>query len=71
MRMLDAETLYILDDVGAVVWNALAEPCRLGALTEIVADEFEVPAEADLPADLRALLDDLASQGLVRMEGPS
>ena len=64
-NLLDAESLYILDDVGAWVWEALATPSTPAALAEGVRDAFEVASGQDVEADLRDLLSDLASQGLV------
>lgn len=68
MRLLDAETLYILDDVGACVWRRLAEPGTLDDLVAAVEEAYDVPPATDVRADLRALLDDLVGQGLVRRE---
>jgi len=66
-NLLDAESLYILDDVGAWVWEALAEPATPGALAEGVRGAFEVAPGQDVEGDLRNLLSDLVSQGLVEI----
>ena len=68
-KMLDAESLYILDEVGAWVWEALSEAQSLEALEAGVRDAFDVPEEQDVAGDLRELLEDLVSQGLVSIGG--
>lgn len=64
-NLLDAESLYILDDVGAWVWEALATPSTPAALAEGVRGTFEVAPGRDVEGDLRELLSDMVSQGLV------
>ena len=67
-QTLDAESLYVLDDVGAWVWESLSEPRTLAELVSGAMDAFAVPAGQDVEADLRELLMDMVSQGLVRTE---
>ena len=67
-QTLDMELLYILDDVGVWVWDSLAQPRTLRELGNGVMDAFAVPAGQDVEADLRELLMDMVSQGLVRTE---
>lgn len=67
-QTLDAESLYVLDDVGAWVWESLSEPRTLAELVSGAMDAFAVPAGQDVEADLRELLIDMLSQGLVRTE---
>ncbi|MGI5869518.1 MAG: PqqD family protein [Kiritimatiellia bacterium] len=61
---LDAEALYILDAVGAAVWEALASPVTLDEIAAVVRERFDVPEDQPLAADLQELLDDLLEQGL-------
>lgn len=58
-------TLYFgLDDVGACVWDALAEPSRLEALCRAVAARFAV-SEAACEPDVLAFLAALHEAGLI------
>jgi len=63
-----ASSSYLgLDDVGAAVWGALAEPCTVGELEARLAAVYEVdPAELSL--DLRSFLTDLVDRGLVVLD---
>lgn len=65
---LDAESLYILDDVGVWAWEAMARPQTLRELVAGVEDAFDVPAGQDVEADLRELLADMVAEGLVKQE---
>lgn len=56
---------YGLDAVGARVWALLAEPRRVGDLVSTIVAEFDVTPER-CEADVIALLEDLATRGLVR-----
>jgi hypothetical protein len=53
-----------LDDVGAAVWDSLAEPCTVGEIEARLAAVYEVDL-ADLSGDLRVFLGDLVARGLV------
>ena len=68
-KMLDAESVYILDEVGAWVWEALAEAQSLEALEAGVREAFDVFEGQDVAGDLRELLEDLMSQDLVSIGG--
>lgn len=70
-QLLDAESLYILDDVGAYVWNALADACTVQELVNGIHDVFDVPEGQDVDGDLDELLDDLIAQGLIAVGGES
>lgn len=58
---------YGLAAVGARVWELLAEPKSLGALRDVLMQEFEVDAET-CTCELKQLLQELESIGLVRIE---
>ena len=63
-----ASSSYLgLDDVGAIVWGALAEPCTVGELEARLAAEYEVDP-AELSRDLRSFLMDLIDRGLVVLD---
>jgi hypothetical protein len=59
------DTYYGLPEVGAFVWQLLAEPRTLDELRDAVLGEFEVAPEV-CEADLRLLLVELAGRRLVR-----
>ena len=60
------EVYYGLDGVGARVWELLGEPRTLAELRDAVTAEYEVDA-ATVEADLRELLEDLATRRLVEV----
>ncbi len=61
---LDGSRYYGLNEVGAFVWDLLAQPRSVGALQAALLDEYDVDAER-CRADLEALLDELITNGLV------
>jgi hypothetical protein len=55
---------YGLEDVGARVWELLQRPIRVSAIRDTLVAEYEVePGRCG--RDLRKLLQDLATRGLV------
>ncbi len=58
---------YSLDGVGARVWELLSGSTNLATLLEAIQSEYHVDA-ATCERDVRALLDDLIAQGLVRVD---
>jgi hypothetical protein len=58
---------YGLDGVGAFVWSHLAEPTRFEDLQRHVRDSYDIDA-ATCRADLLALLNRLADEGLVEVQ---
>ena len=60
---------YGLEDVGARIWSLLQRPMTVGAIRDAIVAEFDVEPER-CGRDLRSLLQDLASRGLIRVEGP-
>lgn len=61
----DLESIYSLNEVGALVWDLLGTPRSLAELRERVVDEFEVAADV-AERDVEAFLVDLATIGGVR-----
>ncbi len=57
---------YGLDPVGARVWQLIQEPMTLGQIHDILQAEYDVEA-AQLEADIRDLVEQLAEQGLVEI----
>jgi hypothetical protein len=68
--ILDARAgrYFALPGVGARVWELLAAPTTLGALVATVTDEYDIDA-ATCERDLRSLLNDLRSAGLLEVGG--
>jgi hypothetical protein len=61
---IDMTRLYLLNDTAAAVWDLLAEPRTVASLCELVAMEYQEPAEA-LRQDVEDLLAELAERNLV------
>jgi hypothetical protein len=59
---------YGLDAVGACIWNLVQEPKTFAELRDKMLEQYEVEANR-LEPDLRALLDQLAEQGLIEITG--
>jgi hypothetical protein len=55
---------YGLDPVGARVWQLIQEPITLAQLHDALRAEYDVEP-AQLEADIRDLLEQLAEQGLI------
>jgi hypothetical protein len=58
-------TYFGLDGPGARFWQLLSEGRPVAAIFDILREEYEVPPET-LEADLRKLIDELASKGLLK-----
>jgi hypothetical protein len=55
---------YTLDPIGARVWQLIQQPMTLAQIRDVLKGEYDVEA-AQLEADIRDLLEQLAEQGLV------
>jgi len=60
------DVYYGLDPVGKRVWQLIQEPTTLAQVRDVLKAEYDVEA-AQLEADLRDLLEQLAEQGLVEI----
>jgi hypothetical protein len=65
VRELDAETYFVLDAVGARVWELLASPRTSQELCEHLLREYDV-SRSDCERDVGALLADLRAHRLIR-----
>jgi hypothetical protein len=65
---LRSHRYYSLDPVGTRMWALLVELGSTAAVAERLVGEFEVDAET-LDRDLRALVEKLAAEGLLTVEG--
>jgi hypothetical protein len=61
---LDEGTYFSLNDVGAIVWTLCDGSHTVEDIIDALCAEFEAPPER-IGADVVALVDDLASEGLV------
>jgi hypothetical protein len=55
---------YRLDPIGGRVWQLIHQPMTLAQIRDVLKGEYDVEA-AQLEADIRDLLEQLAEQGLV------
>lgn len=64
---LTSGTYFGLNEVGARVWQLLAQPRTIDAICGVIAAEYEVEL-AQCLADVLALIEQLSSAGLVAVE---
>ncbi len=67
---LESECYFGLDAVGTRIWHLIREGADLSAIYHILLDEYEVE-EAQLQADLEALLADACERGLITVQDAS
>ena len=65
---LASERYFGLDDVGTRILSVLSTSDSIEAAYKLLLEEYEVD-EAVLRQDLLSLIDQLATQGLIRIEG--
>lgn len=63
-----SDRYFALSAIGTEIWNRLQTPCTLAALCDWLQQEYDVTPE-QCRADVSALLDQLAEQGLVTIGG--
>jgi hypothetical protein len=61
---LKSGVYFGLDSIGAQIWQLIQEPKTLAQIRDVLKAEYDV-APAQLEADIRELLEQLAEQGLV------
>ena len=61
---LDRTVYFGLEGVGAVIWQALEQPCSVANLCKLIVDDFEV-TPAEFEADVVKFLNILQDAGLV------
>ena len=63
-RAGEVDSIYTLNEVGALIWELLDGQTNLGAIRDAIVEEFEVsPEQAE--ADLMAFVGQLASVGAI------
>jgi hypothetical protein len=63
---LEGNRYYSLDDVGARVWELLAEPRRVSAIRDVLVAEYETTPE-ECERDLVELLEELQAAKLIEV----
>ena len=61
---VDVGSYYGLDEVGGRVWELCDGSRELSDLVAVIGDEYDAPLDV-VASDLKALLDDLASENLI------
>ncbi|NML04891.1 PqqD family protein [Sphingomonas sp. G-3-2-10] len=57
-------TCYSFNSTAAAIWKLVEDEKTLAEICAVLSDDFEIEAD-ECEADVRVLLDDLASDGLV------
>ena len=60
----DMDSIYTLNDVGAFIWDKLAEPLCITDLKEMILDQYEASAEQVI-SDLPTFLEEMVEFGAV------
>jgi hypothetical protein len=66
MMSIEQGRYYGLDDIGSDIWKRIEQPCPFGALIKGLVAAYDADA-ATIAADVRALLDRMATQDVVRL----
>lgn len=61
----DFDRIFLLNRVGAFVWQQLAQPRHRDELVELVKLEFDAPPDHDIAADVDKFLAELDHRGLL------
>jgi Coenzyme PQQ synthesis protein D (PqqD) len=64
-RVVDLESIYVLNEVGSRIWQLVGSPTTAGQIAEVVTREFDVSAEL-AAADVGEFLGALDARGLIR-----
>ena len=66
------DSLHVLNPAGAVLWEALVQPCGIDQLVQVLTEAFEVAPEDDVRGDVTRALGELEAHRLVvREPGPA
>jgi hypothetical protein len=66
MMSIEQGQYFGLDDIGSDIWKRIEQPCSFAALIDGLAADYEAD-RATITADVRALLDQMAAQDVVRL----
>jgi hypothetical protein len=64
-RTADLESIYVLNEVGSRIWQLVGSPTTADRIAEVVAREFDVPADR-AAEDVAEFLGVLDARGLIR-----
>lgn len=64
----DLASIYSLNEIGSVVWEAVARPTALPELVSLVVQKYEVERER-AQQDIEIFLAEMTAAGLVKAEG--
>jgi len=64
-RVADLESIYVLNEVGSRIWQLVGSPTTAERIVEVIASEFDVPAER-ASEDVAEFLGALDARGLIR-----
>jgi hypothetical protein len=64
-RVMDLESIYVLNPVGSRIWELLRSPTTARRIADVVADEFAVTPQ-DAAEDVAEFLDSLSTRGLIQ-----
>lgn len=67
MMSIQKGNYYSLDTVGGVIWERLAQPCRVSELCDALLVEYEVD-RATCEADVLRFLSEMENQGLIEIQ---
>ena len=61
----DLNSIYTLNEVGALIWQMIDERTRVNQIVEAVSAEYDVTAD-EAAQDVVELLDSMTAEGLIR-----
>jgi hypothetical protein len=66
-RVMDLESIYVLNDVAARIWELLETPTTTDRIADRVTAEFDIDAET-AERDVVAFVESLEARGLIRRD---
>ena len=66
MMSIEKGQYFGLDDIGSDIWKRIEQPCSFAALIDGLVEEYDAD-RATIAADVRALLERMAAQDVVRL----
>jgi hypothetical protein len=66
MMSIERGSYFGLDDIGSDIWKRIEQPCTFATLIDGLAAAYDADRAA-IAADVRALLDRMAEQDVVRL----
>jgi hypothetical protein len=69
MMSIEQGNYYGIDEVGSRVWALIEQPTAVGAICDALEAEFDVE-RATCEADVLKFIEELAEQGLIRVDAP-